>query len=482
MGGVSIFKKALPYIICALFVFFYATLSLIRHNHFESYGFDLGVSDQVIWQYSHFQAPITTVHYYPYASILTDHIELIYAPLSVFYWLWNDVRMILIVQAAFLCFSGLPLFFLAREKKIKPMLCYALLLGYLMFYGLQNALWFDVHSAVFGASFLAWFIYFLDKKNYKLAALFFILTIICKENMAMLTFLVSTTYFIMRRDKRDLFFPFFSCVYLFLIFGIYFPHFTERGYEYQSTKGLLGDINLLNFVNTPNKREVFLVSLGNFGFLPFLSPLSLIPFFGDLFSYFVIGNNIKEADGIFMHYRVTLAALLTWSTILAVTRVKRLNNISIALYLVLCAFVMQYALHLPLSYLTKSWFWTEQTSVQNIDKMLTYLPADASVVAQNNISPHIAHRKEVFTAWPTEKKFVKNSPCGKEKCHWIIWKSTTPRYFVVDTSNNWDIRHFLADRKDFIDAVQNMEKAGFIKKKQQVGNAVLYDVLKQSPQ
>ncbi|MBI5620396.1 hypothetical protein HY949_01305 [Candidatus Gottesmanbacteria bacterium] len=30
----------------------YSALSIIRHNHFQSGGFDLGIYDQTVWQYA----------------------------------------------------------------------------------------------------------------------------------------------------------------------------------------------------------------------------------------------------------------------------------------------------------------------------------------------------------------------------------------------------------------------------------------------
>ena len=482
MKWLSIFKIALPYLICVFFFASYSTLSIIRHNHYESYGFDLGITDQIVWEYSNFKPPLTTIHYFPYTSILTDHVEFIFAPLSMFYWIWDDPRMLLLLQAGFLCFSGIPIYLLAKEKKLTTILCYTILVSYLMFYGIQNALWFDVHSAVFGTGFLAWFLYFLDRRKYKMAGVFFLLTILCKENLALLTASLSFVYFLRRRNLTDGIFFLLSCLYLFAIFGIYFPHFTKRGYEYQSTYGLLGNIDLTHFFNTSNKQEVFLISLGSFGFLPLLSPLLLLPFLGDLFSYFVVANQLKEADGIFMHYRVTLAPLMAWSTILTIARYTSFNKYYTAIYLLLCLIIFQYTFHLPLSYLSKNWFWHEQPAVKNINAVIHYLPSDASVVSQNNITPHISHRNEIFTLWPEKKKFEKNSPCNQKKCNWLMWKSTTPRYLIVDTSPNWDIRHFLDDRNEYIDALKNLEKAGYIKKNKQIGNAVLYTILKTNNQ
>jgi uncharacterized membrane protein len=398
-------------------------------------------------------------------------------PLSIFYWMWNDPRMLILIQAATFCLSGIPVFLLAKQKKITGSVTYALLISYLAFYGVQNALWFDVHSAVFGAAFIPWFLYFLDKKNVLWCSVFFLLAIISKENIALLTFLISLVYCIKRRQKAEMYFAAGSLLYLLCIFGIYFPHFTERGYEYQSNQGLTGDIDLWNVANTPNKQQVWLLSLGWFSFIPLLAPLTLLPFLGDLFSYFVIANNLKEADGIFMHYRVTLAPLLIWSTIVAIAQRKYLQKWYITAYLLIIVAIAQFLLHTPLSYVTKKWFWQEPAAVRDINSVIAMIPHDAALVSQNNITPHVDHRKAIFTLWPNKKTFIKDSPCGKRECNWFHWYGKQT-YLIVDTSSNWDIRHYLTNREDFSDGLKNIEKAGIIKKYKQQGNTVLYKIQK----
>src|SRR5258708_29699898 len=97
----------IPLLICIVFFIAYATLAVIRHNHYGSYGFDLGISDQVVWQYSHFQPPITTIQSYPFTSILTDHIEFIYILLSRFYWLFSSPITLLLLQTFFITSSSI---------------------------------------------------------------------------------------------------------------------------------------------------------------------------------------------------------------------------------------------------------------------------------------------------------------------------------------------------------------------------------------
>jgi len=470
-------KNKIAFFVCFLFFLAYSTLSVVRHNHFGSFGFDLGISDQIVWKYSQFQLPITTVQSYPFTSIFTDHIEFIYILLSPFYWIFNSPVTLLLLQAFMVSFSGIPIYLLTKKRNINQFVGIALLFSYLMFYGIQNAVWFDVHSLSFGAAFLAWFIYFLDIKAKLWTILFFILGIICKEDIAFLTEIISLVYFIKRKDKISLILIVGSGIYLFSIFYIYFPHFTQDGYRYQNEGELLSKLKFSYLYDNADKRNSIFYSVAWFGFLPLLIPFYILPALADLTHYFVFANSIEAAQGLFMHYRVTLAPLLILPTIIAINKFKILNNKYVALYLILFAAFFQYYLHLPLSYLTKQWFWREPTSVKDINAIIPLIPPDASVASQNNITPHIAHRHEIFTLWPEKRDFKYNSPCTKPTCNWLRWAGN-PSYLVVNTALDWDIRHLLANREDYIDGLDNLEKAGIVEKYKQNGSAVLYKVIK----
>jgi hypothetical protein len=116
-------------------------------------------------------------------------------------------------------------------------------------------------------------------------------------------------------------------------------------------------------------------------------------------------------------------------------------------------------------------------SVKNINAAINSLPPNASVVAQNNITPHISHRKLIFTLYPTLKDFKENSPCGQPACNWLRWAGR-PTYLIVDTSSDWDARSFLTERKNFVNGLQNMEKEGVIKIFFQKGDAYVYKIIK----
>lgn len=473
--------------ICLLFFIAYSTLSIVRHAHYQSFGYDLGINDQTVWKYSKFRAPINTIHPLVGSSKLDTHVELIYALISPLYWIWSSRQMLLLLQAAAVSFSGLFIFLLTRKYKLHAVAGFGVLISYLSFYGIQNALWFDVHSTPFATAALAGYIYFLHTKKKLLTILFLILAVVSKENIAILTFIISTMHYLLKKEKIALVGMLISFFYLVFIFAAFFPFILKRGYFYGGGKGILSSIDPLIFVNTREKQQVFFYTLATFGFLPIFAPLALLPSLGDLYTYFVFARDMSSTHGLNMHYRVTLAPLVAFATIVAVSKVSKffrlspkktkLFSIIIGIYLLACTAAVQYALHLPLSYLSKKWFWTEPSGVRHINAIKKYVPKNASIVSQNNITPHLSHRDQIYTLFPDKKSFYENSPCGDVTCNWFRWAGN-PEFLIVDTSAEWDIRHFLANREEFIKSLENLEKGGVVKRFKESQTAILYKVLK----
>jgi len=467
--------KYIPLIIFVCFFTAYLILSIVKHNHFLT-GYDLGIVDQGIWKYSQLKVPLISTHAFAHTSILEDHFELIFILIAPIYRLFNHVYTLIFLYVLAISSSGMALFLFSRKKGLNFFISIALVVSYYLFYGLQNAIWADVHSLGFAASFIMWFIYFLELANYRHSWIFFILAIICKEDIALITLAISISFYLVKRDARILAFIISSLIYLGFVFIIYFPFLTP-GYRFQNSSGLLSNLNIVNMYNTEGKREVILYSLLWFGLIPIGYIYSVVIAFLDLAHYFILGNDmVTSAQSMFMHYRITLGVILAWGTVESISKYKVLQNKIIGLYIILMALFLQYYLHLPLSYLSKEWFWTEPSSVTNILSAISYLPESASVATQNNIAPHLTHRDEVLTIWPDLKEFSNDSPCGLPKCRWLFWKGT-PQYLLVDISKDWDIRHFLANREDFISGLNNIRTSGMIEPVNIIGDSQLYRVI-----
>lgn len=456
----------LSLLICVFFFTAFSTLSIVRHQNFNSFGYDLGINDQTVWRYSTFQAPISTISPYPDKPKLFLHFELIYPLLAPFYWIYDSPITLLLLENIFLVSGGFALFLLARKRLKNTFLSFSILISYLMFFGVQFSAWTDAHSTSFASAFIAWFLYFTDTKKLKYALVFLLLAITSKENIGLYTFLISLVYAYKMRQKKLLYFAGISIIYLLAIFVLFFPSVTDSKYLYQNSNGLLSNLNPYFLINTPQKVNTLLFSYGATGFLALLNPFSLLLTLSHFFTFFVLASDLPGGKDIYGHYRATATPLLFWGAILTVQKFKILNKNYIAVYLLICTFFLQYYLHLPLSYLAKSWFWERPEATHNINKIIKLLPGNTSVAAQNNITPHIAHRDKVYTIYPITKN-------DKPYLEWF----GDAKYLLVDTSANWDTRHLLTDNSSFRLAISNLENEGKIKLIKKEGNSMLFVIV-----
>src|SRR6185312_16475747 len=97
--------------IILIYTIIFSTLSIARHDAFFS-GFDLGNMDQTIWQ---------TLHSYFFSltgqngivSRFSIHADIILILLTPLYYIWDNVRLLLIVQSLLLALGSIPVFLLS---------------------------------------------------------------------------------------------------------------------------------------------------------------------------------------------------------------------------------------------------------------------------------------------------------------------------------------------------------------------------------
>ena len=112
-------KSEILVIVLLIFIFavLYSLLSIIRHNRFDSFAYDLGIYDQVVWQYSRLKIPHSSIKE---KIIFGDHFTPTLAFLAPLYWIWNNVRTLLIFQSFWVSISAFGFYLLAKHKKLTP--------------------------------------------------------------------------------------------------------------------------------------------------------------------------------------------------------------------------------------------------------------------------------------------------------------------------------------------------------------------------
>jgi len=451
----------------------YSLLSILRHVHFQSGGFDLGIYDQAIWQYAHFLFPYNTIKE---RFILGDHFTLTLSLLAPLYWIWDNVKILLIFQSVWVCFSALALYLVAKIRKFSPFVCFSIAFLYSLFYGFQFAISFDFHPIILGVGFLAWLVYFLEAKKKKLFFITLILVLLTQEDMGFALAGLGFIYFL-RKDYRKF-------AILFIILGILASLmeikivglFSLAGYEYTPHIPLNPFQIVKQLFDDPQKIQTWGYSLGWFSFLPVFSLGTVAAITSNLAQFFITGSAFSRMWSPFMHHRAVLAIFLSLGTLETLSFIKKLNKKYLNLSLIVClllfsALSQQFIFHFPLNKLTKTDYWIDTPWMNNDENLFKQIPKNASIATAQNIIPHLSHRKEIYIIYP--KIMTINGICNN--CWWLEFAGK-PEYMMLDLRPNQWLTQILESNENFQRAVKNMEKAGKIVKIKNIDNAFLYKI------
>lgn len=199
-----------PYLwILAVLVTIYVALFTAQawdlHAAMRTHRSDLGQIDQSIWNSSRGRFLAQTDNGYE-ATRLTDHVEPILVLISPIYWLWDDVRALLLLQVVGVAIGAFPLYFLAlrrfavlltpqerrqiwRSEPIQQLtrpLALGLSLAYLLAPHLQSAVLTEFHAAPLATPLILWAFWAIDARRWGQFAVAALLTALVKEEIALL--------------------------------------------------------------------------------------------------------------------------------------------------------------------------------------------------------------------------------------------------------------------------------------------------------
>ena len=98
-----------------LFAVWFSAYSIRLHEAHRTHKADLGQIDLAIWNTAHGRF-VQEIKDDQVSTRLTDHVEPIFLLVAPVFWLWDDVRALLILQAVALALGAWPIYLLARKK------------------------------------------------------------------------------------------------------------------------------------------------------------------------------------------------------------------------------------------------------------------------------------------------------------------------------------------------------------------------------
>jgi uncharacterized membrane protein len=194
----------LLWLLILAYILFFSAFSLRRHATFNTFAADLSFIDQPMWNTLHGRFLERTLGDRQVPRV-AEHLEPIIIPIAFIFYVWDDVRAILILQTIALALGALPLFWIARElisnlKRQMPngkyqWLPVAFVAVYLMFPALQAANVADFHADPFVVTPLLFAFWYAMQGRYWAMWGWAILAMLVKENLPTLTFMLGLYLF-----------------------------------------------------------------------------------------------------------------------------------------------------------------------------------------------------------------------------------------------------------------------------------------------
>jgi uncharacterized membrane protein len=477
------------WILMAGFTLAYIMVSFLRHDHFESLGFDLGIFDQEVWLLSQGKPPFVTI-LQPPMIVWGNHFTPALILLGPIFWFINDVKALLLTQIIIVVSGAWPLYQLAKKhlRNVSFSLCLAF--SYLAFVGLQNALLFDFHAITLVAGGLAWAFWLLDQKYY---LPFWVLTIILlhlKEDVSLIVISLAGYVFLLYQNLRlatGLFI--LSIFWFFLTTKFYIPSFFGGSFSHEAhlPSTLSGWWWIIS--SPPEKLRTLFFSFSPFGFLPLLSLPSLVMTGFHFFIHF-LDPAFPSRWGLALHYRAPVTPMLAIGAIWGMKWLQRYTPLRYkSLFLTLTGgalmmgtLINQALLHLPLNGLAKPALYHQPAWLADTRFILSKVPPKVPLATQNNLIPHLSHREDVRQLVVEKRRFANSdlraaepgvSPCGKAICDWL--EAFDKRWMVIDVHPNQPLVNFwsadASRAKTAIDNILNHDKNWWLVAEQ--GDALL---------
>jgi len=372
-------------------------ISLIRYWTYQTNYYDFGIFDSAIWQVSRFHIPIIDKGENG-RIIFGDHFNPSMFLLSPLFWLTSRSEILLIAQSICVGIAAWIGFIISKKFTQSKTIQTALIISFLGFIGIQNALIADIHDSTFAVLPLMICFWAIINKQWKTFYVSLFIFIGFKESHAG-TAIALGLFILFAYKKVHLKIATSTIVvgilWAILSIKIIIPFFSNGIYDYQPDHLKTPTDIIANLYNHPLKQQTMLVSLGTFGFLPILYPPAYPLIAEHFFTRFVLSDSTNRWD-LGFHYNALLSPILFMSTLLALERLKDKKIKKLLLYYAsgIILFVLIYSrfiYHGPIDLVYNKAFYGQIKNVSYQDDFVKLFPKKGLVMTQNDLATRLTH-------------------------------------------------------------------------------------------
>jgi len=387
---------------CLLFSY----LSIAQHESLHTHAFDLGYLDQVVWNTAHGRPFVHSFSTKP-PNFLGAHFSPILALLAPLYWIWPDVRALLIVQTLGIAFGGLVLYWLLAQEHRS--LALIVLLGYYMNPALHAINLTEFHILTLVIPFLSMSLYFLARRRYRPLFFSLVLALLCREDIFIPVVAIGIYLLFLPGSRKwgllilsvGLFWIGLVVKFQEILWGASLVRFAQR-YPHlgsnpsEALRKVLGDPGLLfRELLYIEKAKATLRILFPTAFLPLLAP-DIFLLATPIFLYLQLSSS-PELYLLRGWYASHILPILYFAIAIGLLRLSTRWRPWAAALLLVASLSGYWALSPgPLAKQFDGTRFAITERARASQRLFRQIPPEASVSAQTSLVPHLSHREVIY--------------------------------------------------------------------------------------
>lgn len=327
-----------------LYIGYFSFFTILRYRTLYASYFDLGIMHQTV--YNTFQSikkldmsrflELTNPFGSDQIKRMAIHNDILLAFVAPFYFIHSGPETLLVIQTIVLALGGIAIFNIANnvfgKNKKSDLIALAFVSAHLLYPPMQRANIFEFHAVALATTTLLFMFSFWLNKRYRLSLLFFVLSILAKEQVALTTlffglYILYNFKFLIKpktqNQKKELLFALSICLASLIWFAasmfIIIPYF--RGGNHFALNYYTGFWK--SFFQT-DTLSYFVFLLGPTSFLSLLSPLRLLIVLPE-FGINLLSNNGNMRNIVF-HYTSVIQPFVFISAIYGAKKLYKVTG------------------------------------------------------------------------------------------------------------------------------------------------------------
>jgi uncharacterized membrane protein len=432
----SVRSNGFLYIAVLVYITALSTFTIVKDQKFLTTGFDLGIFNQAfsttLFNHKLFYET-GDLSFNPNGSFFGVHFSPILFLLLPFYAIHPSPETLLVMQSVILAFGAFPVYWMARDKLGKN-LALGLSIAYLAYPPLILVNINDFHLEAFTSTFFLFSVYYLEQEKMGRFFLFFVLALLTVEFAPVIGIFVALYMLVQHFKKKDTRLKgtrkriaAIVSVGLISILCLVIALQTKATLNnYTSPVPTTFQISL-NPIEWPKAiandfgaKMLFIAGLfGPLAFLPFLAPEPLImalPWIGLSFI-----STYPWYHSVYYQYTSFVTPFIFMALPTAIERLRLPNAKRILQLLLLCTAIFGLYLMGSTAFLN-SQLPLPNEHIELMQKILTLIPANASLLTENDIFPSVSNRTDAYMYLPNSTSVSVDYILVDNASKWYVWK------------------------------------------------------------